>query len=83
LAKASKALVGRSLEYSDARLLEIMSPRYFIEVRRTLGGPAPDETGRALAESRRLLGSDHDEWQARRNRLRRAEQTLAERVSQL
>jgi argininosuccinate lyase len=83
LAKASQALVGRRFEYTETRLLEIMSPRYFIEVRQTLGGPAPGETGRALAESRRLLDADHDEWQARRDHLRRADQTLAERVRQL
>ena len=32
-----------------------MSPRYFVEVRRTPGGPAPEETARALDESRRIL----------------------------
>ena len=31
-----------------------MSPQYFVEVRRTLGGPAPEETARAIAEQRRL-----------------------------
>ncbi len=29
-----------------------MSPQYFVEVRRTLGGPAPTETARAVAASR-------------------------------
>ena len=32
----------------------IMSPRISSSVRRTLGGPAPEETARALAESRQL-----------------------------
>jgi argininosuccinate lyase len=83
LAKASAALVGRSIVYSEARLEEIMSPRYFVNVRRTHGGPAPDETARALAESRRLLERDHDRWQSRRERLERAEHLLAERVREL
>ncbi len=39
----------RRCTYSDAQIAEIMSPRHFVEVRRTLGGPAPDETARALA----------------------------------
>jgi argininosuccinate lyase len=83
LAKASAALVGRSIVYSEARLEEIMSPRYFVNVRRTHGGPAPDETARALAESRRLLERDHDGWQSRRERLERAEHLLTERVREL
>ena len=33
-----------------------MSPRHFVEVRTTHGGPAPSETGRAIAESKRRAG---------------------------
>jgi argininosuccinate lyase len=83
LAKASLALVGRAVVYDEARLVEIMSPRHFVNVRRTLGGPAPDETARAVAESRRLLADDRTAWQARRDRLKRAEQLLADRVRAL
>ena len=42
-----------------ADLQRILSPRHFVEVRRTLGGPAPEETARALAASRGLIGRDH------------------------
>lgn len=83
LAKASAALVGRRIEYSEARLQEIMSPEYFVSVRRTLGGPAPDETARAIDESRRLLEEHRAAWRERRERLKQAEQTLAERVRAL
>jgi argininosuccinate lyase len=83
LARASEALLGRAIDYSEARLQKIMSPRYFVEVRRTLGGPAPEETARAIAESRRLLDRDRLAWQARRDQVRRAEQRLADRVRQL
>ena len=61
----------------------MMSPQYFVEVRRTLGGPAPEETARALAEQRELLDRDRDRWQTRRDRLTRAEQQLAAAVRQL
>jgi argininosuccinate lyase len=83
LAKASAALVGRRIEYSEARLQEIMSPEYFVNVRRTLGGPAPEEAARAIAESKRLLDEHRDAWRQRRERLKHAEQALAERVRHL
>jgi argininosuccinate lyase len=83
LAKASAALMGTRLEYSDEKLEQIMSPRYFVDVRRTLGGPSPDETTFAIAESRATHERDRAEWQKRRERLVRAEQLLDERVKQL
>lgn len=83
LAKSSEALLGRAIEYSDERLQEVMSPRYFVEVRRTRGGPAPDETGRAVEESRRLLERDRSAWQERCDHLTRAERRLSERVNEL
>jgi argininosuccinate lyase len=83
LAEASETLVGRRIEYSDADLEKITSPRHFIEVRRTLGGPAPDETTRALAESRRLLDRDRAAWQRREEQLAEAASRLAERVRAL
>jgi argininosuccinate lyase len=83
LKQASAALIGRSLDYSEAALEKIMSPRYFVDVRRTLGGPAPSETTRALAASRELLTTDRADWQVRRDHLDRAEQTLEGRVRQL
>jgi argininosuccinate lyase len=83
LAKASRALTGQEIVYSDERLDEIMSPRYFVRVRRTLGGPAPDETARALAEQRQLLATDRSAWQTRREHLARAEQQLQAHVKAL
>jgi argininosuccinate lyase len=83
LARASKALTGRAIEYSDARLDEIMSPRYFVQVRRTLGGPAADETARAITEQQQLLDDDRALWKARRDALSTAEQHLHARVAAL
>ena len=83
LAKASAALMGRSLNYSQERLEEIMSPRYFVEVRRTLGGPSPDETTRALGESRAAHERDRSDWQARRDHLARSAELLDQSVKQL
>jgi argininosuccinate lyase len=83
LAKASKALLGRSLDYSDDLLETVMSPLHFVQVRRTLGGPAPEETARAIAASRRMLETDVEAWQRRRDHLANAERQLKERVQTL
>jgi argininosuccinate lyase len=61
LTEASARVLQRPLSYSDDALAKILSPRHFVEVRRTLGGPAPDETRRAAAVSARLLDLDR-EW---------------------
>jgi argininosuccinate lyase len=63
LAEVSAAILGAPVRYTDGALAELLSPRHFVEVRRTLGGPAPSETGRALDESRRILASDR-QWMA-------------------
>jgi argininosuccinate lyase len=83
LAKASKAILGRSIDYSDADLQRIMSPAHFVTVRTTHGGPAPSETTRAIAESKRRLQADRDAWQARRDHLERAEAQLTQRAQGL
>ncbi|MGQ0735947.1 MAG: argininosuccinate lyase [Acidobacteriota bacterium] len=83
LIKASKALVGRGIVYTDARLDELLSPRHFVQVRRTHGGPSPEVTGRALQDSRRMLDTDHGAWQRRRDTLSAAERRLSDRVGQL
>jgi len=58
LAEVSRALLGAPLEYSDAELARILSPRHFVDVRRTAGGPAPAETARALADAEAALAAD-------------------------
>ena len=83
LAKASNAILGRALEYTEAELHRIMSPKHFVDVRKTHGGPAPSETGRAIAESAKLMQRDRDAWAARRSRLNQAETSLAARVKAL
>jgi argininosuccinate lyase len=83
LAAASNDLIGVPLAYSDAQLAEILSPRHFVNVRRTPGGPAPEETGRALAGARETLDRDR-EWVTRtRERLARATGRRAELAAAL
>ncbi len=83
LSRASAALLGSPIAYTEEQLRTIMSPRHFVEVRTTWGGPAPAETGRAIAESQRVLAGDRAAWHARRDHLSKAETTLRERVAAL
>jgi argininosuccinate lyase len=80
---ASTAVLGTPVVYSDAALAEILSPRHFVAVRRTHGGPAPEETARAAAASRQLLGADEAWWEQATNALADADRRLAERSAAL
>jgi argininosuccinate lyase len=79
LATVSGDLLGVPLQYSDAQIVEILSPRHFVEVRRTPGGPAPAETGRAVEEARRALDADRQWLADTRRRTMMAESTLRSR----
>lgn len=58
LARVSADLLGAPLRYGDEEIARIMSPRHFVELRRTPGGPAPSETTRAIELSRDVLDRD-------------------------
>jgi hypothetical protein len=49
---------GAVQRYTPEELATITSARHFVEVRRTPGGPAPEETARALGVSREMLDRD-------------------------
>ncbi len=63
LAEVSEVILGAPLSYSDADLAELLSPRHFVEIRRTPGGPAAVETGRAIERSNQTLEAD-ERWLA-------------------
>ncbi len=83
LAEVSTALLGAPLVYSDGELANILSPRHFIDVRRTHGGPAPVETSRASIAARAGLDADQAWWTSAKNALGDAERRLAQRASAL
>ena len=83
LTTISSDLLGVPLEYTDAQIAEIMSPRHFVEVRRTLGGPASSETARALAESREVLARDRSWMTQTSDRVAAAHAHLRQRVQAL
>src|SRR5262249_50068325 len=43
LRAVSKEVAGREIVYTDAQLADVLSPARFVQVRRTYGGPAPEE----------------------------------------
>jgi argininosuccinate lyase len=79
LAKVSAEILGNSLQYGDAEIEKIISPTHFVEVRQTLGGPAPAETSRAIDEARRTLDSDRRWLTSTRDALAAADARLRER----
>jgi argininosuccinate lyase len=83
LAEASGEVLGVPLSYSDAELRTILSPRHFVEVRRTYGGPAPEETARAARASRHQIEADEAWWNGATSALAAAERRLAERSGAL
>jgi len=83
LAAASSDVLGAPINYTETALAEILSPRHFVAVRRTLGGPAPEETARAAEVSHQLLAADEAWWEQATNALADAERRLAERSARL
>ena len=83
LGAASGELLGTPLNYTDAEVAEILSPRHFIAVRRTHGGPAPDETARALTASRAALERDRGWLAGIRKGLTSADARLRDRLAAL
>jgi len=83
LRDVSKEVVGREIVYTDAQLADVLSPVRFVQVRRTHGGPALEETARASAVSTQLLSADEKWLSETRERLARAQDALRARSAQL
>jgi argininosuccinate lyase len=83
LAEVSADVLGAPLAYAEPEIARIMSPRHFVEVRRTHGGPAPAETARAIAASRQALDADAAWIAGIEGALAAAESRLQERVRAL
>ena len=83
VAEISRELLGEAVTYTDEELMEILSPRHFVNVRRTHGGPAPEVTARAAADARVRLDDDRDWWDGAKAALNAAERRLADRSALL
>ena len=76
LRDVSKEIAGREIVYTEAQLADLLSPRHFVEIRTTYGGPAPSETLRALGVSSRHLARDESWTQSTREKLARADTAM-------
>jgi argininosuccinate lyase len=83
LERITADVCGRSIKYSEERLKEILSPANFVRVRRTIGGPAPDEIAAAIRGSREQLVSDQMWLEGAVHRLQTAEAALKEAVAEI
>jgi argininosuccinate lyase len=83
LAEVSEAVTGTALTYQDADLREILSPAHFIEIRKTLGGPAPALTAEAIEASRTILDRDLSWLTSTRAQLTSSAQRLNDEVAAL
>ena len=83
LSEASAELHGAPLVYGEAELAHMLSPRHFIDVRRTLGGPAPEETARAATAARGAHERDQAWWTGRTEALAVAKRQLSTRCAEL
>jgi argininosuccinate lyase len=79
----SNEIVGREIVYDEPALATILSPRHFVEVRKTLGGPSPSETQRALGVSTELLVTDEAWLRTTREKLAAAGRELKAAASAL
>ena len=83
LRDASQEVTGKAIDYTDAQLAEILSPRHFVEVRKTYGGPSPSETLRAIGVSKDVLRRDEEWLDGARAKLARAERELRNAANRL
>ena len=83
LAAATQAVLGRTLPYTEAELQHILSARHFVDVRTTLGGPAPVRTSEALSEAAAQLAADRTWTATTRDLLREASRALRATVEAL
>ena len=83
LAAASLEAAGRAIQYDEARLAVLLSPRHFVAVRGTHGGPAAERVSEALAAAGARLDEDRRWLDEARGRLADADALRAARSAAL
>jgi argininosuccinate lyase len=76
LREVSAAVLGRPIDYTEKALGAVLSPEHFVRVRTTPGGPAPEESLRAIERSRGSLEADRAWRRGAEERLRAGESRL-------
>jgi len=83
LRDVSADVLGSGLEFTEAALAKILSPRNFVEVRTTHGGPAPAVTAKAIEASHALLAEDQRWLATTAGRLQTAGRKLEEAIGRV
>jgi argininosuccinate lyase len=83
LAQAATDVLGAPIVYDEAAVEHILSPRHFVEIRTTHGGPAPVRTSEAITQSRAALAADEAWWRGRREALAQAAGQLTDAAAKL
>jgi argininosuccinate lyase len=83
IAEISRELLREPILFSEAALANILSPRHFVDVRRTPGGPAPEQTRLAADTARERLEEDYSWWQRATDALTAAHRELENRSARL
>jgi len=83
LQEVATDVLGAPLTMPGEVLDRVLDPRHFVEVRRTRGGPAPEETARAIDEAGAVLELDRQWLSGVREALLGAEASLRERSQRL
>jgi argininosuccinate lyase len=79
LRAASAELLGTPLDIGEDEMRHVLSPRHFVDVRRTPGGPAPGETLRAIGDATACAAADRAWLDQTRARVAAAEDLLRSR----
>jgi argininosuccinate lyase len=80
LDKAAQRVIGRPLALAEESLRRALDPVHFVQVRRAMGGPAPEMTAAVLANLEEALERDQSWLDGEKERLALTRATLDERV---
>jgi argininosuccinate lyase len=79
----TQRVLGGAIAYDEPRLTDLLSPEHFVRVRRTPGGPAPEQIASALTASRACLADDEQWHRSRIGKLQEAEAALNSALTSL
>lgn len=83
LAEVSAEVTGSPIRYGTQELADLLSPEHFVRIRRTWGGPAPEETARAIGVERATAEADARWVSQAREQLAQAAAALAARAREI
>ncbi len=73
---ASLSIIGKPLGLSDETIRRALDPVRCVEVRKSTGGPSPEQVARMIADRRRLIGTWGRELEAKVQEVGRAKERL-------